>query len=278
MANQSHNHNQDHGHGDDHGGHFIVPLSYYHRTIGALLVLTVLTVAVSYTSFGSTAANLAVAMAIALVKALLVTMIFMGLRWDSWMNRVSMIGTVAALAVFIWLTSADKFYRIPESPMPVKKAAAVFGMEEVKKWEADTSAEKLNRGKELYANNCSSCHGVMGQGDGPAGAALNPRPRNFHSGPGEWKNGSSVRAIYITLAEGIKGSGMAAFTALSAEDRFALVHFIRSMADQKQAVGKADGRFAEVLEKIDGVGANAVAKETIPVDIAIDLMVKEQQR
>ena len=34
----------------------------------------------------------------------------------------------------------------------------------------------LQRGAELYATNCASCHGDGGMGDGPAGAALNPVP------------------------------------------------------------------------------------------------------
>jgi cytochrome c553 len=30
-----------------------------------------------------------------------------------------------------------------------------------------------------YSNLCASCHGAKGQGDGPAAAALNPKPRDF---------------------------------------------------------------------------------------------------
>ena len=37
----------------------------------------------------------------------------------------------------------------------------------------DTS---LERGAELYATNCASCHGDGGMGDGPVGAALDPAP------------------------------------------------------------------------------------------------------
>ena len=37
-------------------------------------------------------------------------------------------------------------------------------------------------GKTLFEQNCASCHGTTGKGDGPVGAALNPPPRDFTKG------------------------------------------------------------------------------------------------
>jgi mono/diheme cytochrome c family protein len=37
----------------------------------------------------------------------------------------------------------------------------------------------LARGEVLFKQNCTSCHGDAGRGDGPAAATLNPKPRNF---------------------------------------------------------------------------------------------------
>lgn len=37
-------------------------------------------------------------------------------------------------------------------------------------------------GKTTYTTNCASCHGEKGAGDGPVGAALNPKPRDFSKG------------------------------------------------------------------------------------------------
>ncbi len=35
-------------------------------------------------------------------------------------------------------------------------------------------------GEQVFKTNCATCHGEDGRGDGPTGAALNPKPRNFH--------------------------------------------------------------------------------------------------
>ena len=34
--------------------------------------------------------------------------------------------------------------------------------------------------KAQFASKCATCHGPDGHGDGPAAAALNPKPRNYH--------------------------------------------------------------------------------------------------
>jgi len=37
-------------------------------------------------------------------------------------------------------------------------------------------------GKKSYDMFCFTCHGTTGKGDGPAGAAINPKPRDFSVG------------------------------------------------------------------------------------------------
>lgn len=43
----------------------------------------------------------------------------------------------------------------------------------------NANAGDAEAGKTLYAQYCTTCHGVDGGGDGPAGAALTPKPSNF---------------------------------------------------------------------------------------------------
>lgn len=40
------------------------------------------------------------------------------------------------------------------------------------------TAQDIDSGKKLFRQNCASCHGATGEGDGPAGANLFPPPAN----------------------------------------------------------------------------------------------------
>jgi cytochrome c oxidase subunit 4 len=96
----------DHGgeHGADHVGH-VTSIKLLVNVLAALLVLTVVTVAVSYVDLGPL--NLAVAMLIACVKASLVVLFFMHLLWDKPFNAVLFLSTLLFLALFIGFCVLD---------------------------------------------------------------------------------------------------------------------------------------------------------------------------
>jgi len=90
-----------------------------------------------------------------------------------------------------------------------------------------SSPDALAKGRDLYKANCASCHGDNGQGDGPAGLFMNPRPRNFQVLTG-WTNGPKISEMYKTLEEGIVRNGMASYNYLPPADRFALIHYVQT--------------------------------------------------
>ena len=47
---------------------------------------------------------------------------------------------------------------------------------------AASAAGNAAAGKTLYTQNCASCHGDAGKGDGPVGKSLNPPPRDYTKG------------------------------------------------------------------------------------------------
>jgi mono/diheme cytochrome c family protein len=84
--------------------------------------------------------------------------------------------------------------------------------------------DSLQRGGDLFRQQCALCHGQAGQGDGPAAKGLNPKPANFldreHSsiyGPGE---------KFWIIGNGSGETGMPAFPHLGLVDRWHLVNHI----------------------------------------------------
>jgi len=89
----------------------------------------------------------------------------------------------------------------------------------------------ITHGQKVYQTYCASCHGESGLGDGAAGNGLTPPPRNLIEG--EWKRGGSSIELYKTLIEGIEGTSMVSFSYLSNIDRWTLIHYVRSITENK---------------------------------------------
>lgn len=101
-----------------------------------------------------------------------------------------------------------------------------------------STSEFVEYGKGKYKTACAVCHGDSGMGDGPAGASLNPPPRNFVEG--KWKKGGSAKDLFITVRDGLPGTPMAGFKHLPVVDRWAIVHFIRSISKNVKADNPAE--------------------------------------
>jgi mono/diheme cytochrome c family protein len=134
-----------------------------------------------------------------------------------------------------------------------------------------SSTESVNKGRELYKNNCAACHGENGMGDGISASMLNPKPRNFHSLEG-WKNGSKVTQIYKTLHEGISGSAMASYNYMPPEERFELIHYIRTFGGNPQQDSEDDLKQLDIVYELSK-GMNVTGQ--IPIKKAMMLAVKE---
>lgn len=86
-------------------------------------------------------------------------------------------------------------------------------------------------GGKLYQTNCALCHGPEGKGDGPAGAGLNPKPRNLVEG--KWTQGEGLVAHFNVVTNGIPGTSMASFKHFKVGDRWALAQYIQSITQNK---------------------------------------------
>ncbi|MBS1121321.1 MAG: caa(3)-type oxidase, subunit [Deltaproteobacteria bacterium] len=93
-------------HHDEHGISHVASVKVLVGTGGALLMLTLVTVLATRVDFGANI-NLAVAMAIAVVKATLVILFFMHLKYDKLFHSVIFVSALLAAALFVGFTLMD---------------------------------------------------------------------------------------------------------------------------------------------------------------------------
>jgi mono/diheme cytochrome c family protein len=99
---------------------------------------------------------------------------------------------------------------------------------------SDSGGSGASPGASLYAQNCSSCHGPRGAGDGPVGATLNPQPARHDDG--EYMNALSNEHLFMVIQEGGAAVGksptMAAWGATMSDDQIReVIVFVRSLAE-----------------------------------------------
>jgi cytochrome c oxidase subunit 4 len=92
-------------------GH-IVPLPVLFGVLGTLLVMTFVTVAVSWFDFGRF--NLWIALGIAVFKASLVLLFFMHLKYDKPFNAIVIIVSMALVMLFIAIALTDSAQYEPD--------------------------------------------------------------------------------------------------------------------------------------------------------------------
>ena len=92
-------HNHGHGH--------VAPMTMLLGVLGALIILTVMTVAVTMVDLGGQG-NFLVAMAIATVKAALVMGYFMHLVWDSKLNAIVFLSSFLFVVLFLGMALLDR--------------------------------------------------------------------------------------------------------------------------------------------------------------------------
>src|SRR5580658_11092805 len=109
--------------------------------------------------------------------------------------------------------------------------------------EPPDSAESVKRGAALFQSmNCWQCHGKDGRGHGPSAPTLTDSqgnlipPFDFTSGR-QFKCGDTNRDMFRDLETGLDGTPMPSFaTAMTPEQRWDVVHYIRTLSDSKKHV------------------------------------------
>ncbi|WP_034258738.1 cytochrome c/FTR1 family iron permease [Aequorivita capsosiphonis] len=90
------------------------------------------------------------------------------------------------------------------------------------------------RGKALFANNCASCHGINGKGNGALGKGLDPAPTDFHEA--QLMRQVSPFQAYNTIKLGVNGTSMRPFSELNEEELWDLAFYVKSLRFQKDKI------------------------------------------
>ncbi len=133
--------------------------------------------------------------------------------------KTGILATVTALA----MTATAMASPVPSAPMP------------------EATEEFVEAGRGIYLRRCSFCHGLLGDGEGPAAKYLDPRPRDFTLGTFKFRTTHSGELptdedLFRTVSRGLVGTAMQSFdrdlikNGLSEEERWQVISYIKTFA------------------------------------------------
>jgi cytochrome c oxidase cbb3-type subunit 2 len=93
------------------------------------------------------------------------------------------------------------------------------------------------RGRAVYARRCAGCHGLEGDGNGPAATFLSPRPRDFTAGVFKFRTTPSGVLptdddLFRTVSHGIRWTAMPPWHEVPAGDRLAAIAWIKTFSER----------------------------------------------
>lgn len=116
-------------------------------------------------------------------------------------------------------------------------------------------------GRTIYQKTCAMCHGLSGLGDGPAAAALNPKPPAIGD-PREMETRSPA-LLYRIISVGVTGTPMAGFaSSLTPDERWNVVSYLISLRTSPGQIAEGEGLFAQGCAQCHGMSGNGDAQLT----------------
>ncbi|MFQ5520012.1 MAG: ethylbenzene dehydrogenase-related protein [Candidatus Methylomirabilia bacterium] len=122
----------------------------------------------------------------------------------------------------------------PSGPLPVSLTPMTV---------RSASLDLLALGKRVYEKQCAACHGSDGRGGGEAAYLLYPKPRDFVTAKyrlvSTWGRVPTDEDLFRTISRGMPGSAMPSWGHLSEEERWGLVHYVKSFAQESWQIPRA---------------------------------------
>lgn len=125
----------------------------------------------------------------------------------------------------------------------------------------DESADRfhLRRGASIYQERCAACHGVTGDGAGPAAEYLYPRPRDYRRGTFKFtsttdRSKARREDLRRTIRHGAKGTSMPSFALLPDDDIEAVLDYVLALTHR----GELEMQLAVEASNEDEIAPDAV--------------------
>lgn len=137
-----------------------------------------------------------------------------------------------------------------------------------------SKAPDMTKVQALYESDCSSCHGLLGFGDGPLAGGLEIAPSNFHDMDRQYSR--SIYDLYNTITLGVSGTPMQGFPQLSDEERWALALMVSQISGttEQREVGKLlwqQGELHPFFKSLSNLTGMSYAKaEELGSDAGVD--------
>ena len=132
--------------------------------------------------------------------------------------------------------------------------------------EEGDSHSDLQHGQAVYQERCVQCHGVSGDGNGPAAKYMYPRPRDYRKGV--FKFASTLYGYHPlredlvrTVRQGVRGTSMPGFNLLPEKDIQAVVDYVLMLSRR----GELENQLVELADADDAVDPDEVKADLIPV-------------
>ena len=115
---------------------------------------------------------------------------------------------------------------------------------------APKNVPDLSAAAALYKQNCASCHGPSGQGDGPLAEHQEPQPTNFQD-----INRATLRSInglYNTITMGVAETGMASYaTTLTDDQRWSLAFYVSQIFSNDEQLARGKDQWEKLPNKTE---------------------------
>jgi cytochrome c oxidase cbb3-type subunit 2 len=129
--------------------------------------------------------------------------------------------------------------------------------------ETASARRTLQLGRQIYRDNCAVCHGVQGDGNGPAASMFRIQPRDFRTGTYKFRSTPADSLptdddLLRTVTQGVRGTAMIGRPDLGDNERRAVTQHMKTFSPRFEkekpgrsiAVHAAPGTTPQVLQQV----------------------------